>query len=241
MTEEESKPEREEIQDEDDTPVRKFNNNYLLDILEKLALKILQKKVVNCTPDHFVITVEDELINEWNMRSGNPVIIRVQTGYILRQFQSEATLHVLAHGLQYALEMVPKMRHTLSMVPLADVIYRTEEIRRWKKAASEKALYFDKVLPEKEITYTETVRVVAVHKPTGLHASITEKINKANPTMMRSVVRKLLTEVVRRAPPERDSTRQSVCIGDAYFRSATTWTSIPRGFAGNEVAPVEEE
>jgi len=234
MTDEEAK--EEEYEPEEVLP--RFTNEFLLEILESLALSILNKKSINCRPGEYTLSIEDDLVNEWNMTSGNPVIIRVQSSYILKQLQKKSTLYVLAQGLQYSLEMVHRMRHTLSIVPIADVIWRTEEMRKWKKSASDKALYFDKLVSEKDVTYTEIVVITAAHKTTGLRATITEKIGKANPEHMRTRARKELTKKIKenKAPKEVIYTVAQPSENELVsYRAARAWNGVPSGFIANEM------
>lgn len=97
----------------------------------------------------------------------------------------------------------------------------------------------------KEITYNETVRIGAVHKPTGISTSFVVPMKEANPIVLRSITRKKLTEAVRNVPPERnrpeqvnDGRIQQVVRPSVYFRPEREQReeSTPRGFEGNESA-----
>ncbi len=233
--EDNKEPEEEEVEWIDKT---RFTNSFLLKLLNDLSLSIIQKKAsVKCDQYDFIISIEDELINDWSVSKGNPVVIRVQTAYVLKQMIKQSSIHVLAEGLQLALEVVHKMRHTLSVEPVANVLWRTEEMRRWRKAASDRALYTDKIIPDKEITYTETVTITAVHKGTGLSARLTERIHKANPQVMRISLRKTLSDMVKDAPKRDKLIRVTDDPVDFVgYRSERTWSAIPSGFEGNESA-----
>lgn len=120
-----------------------MSNNQLQPILSELVQRLADKYLVK-TPFEIIIKPElpispkgkDTLIL---IKAGNPPVICVSELYLRASLSNTNTLvglHSLKDSLLWALEKLPKLYHTLSLVPIAEAIALREGARKWIKTTA---------------------------------------------------------------------------------------------------------
>lgn len=108
--------------------------------LNELAQKICRKQGYK-TPYELFVKPELPLDSKGRdrillIKAGNPPIIFISQVYVQACFvKGTKDIPSLRDTLERALEFLPKMHHTLSLVPIADAVALRKDSRRWARAA----------------------------------------------------------------------------------------------------------
>lgn len=189
----------------------------LNELLNRHAVNVLKKSRLKINHEGFVFHLEENLRNDLVMTAGNPVVIRMNLAIFskvllealkdkrgiskqLRDLNSQL-LNCYEVGNRY-------MLHSLSLVPVTDVLARDLEFKKWKKAIQDKAVL---LLSDGEISYGVNIQVTAVHIPTGKRVSLNKTIHSRDTrdqieTKLRVQAKHDLTILVRQ--PQEDTSSQ---------------------------------
>lgn len=137
-------------------------------VLQSFAKKICERQGIHFINGGYSIEVEEEMVSDFVMFAGNPVIIKVHYRVFAEGLLAKNMIP-LKHTLQRALEIASKrMLHTLSQNPTAPVLSKDMGDKTWMKRQSADKL-LPKLLPLERITFSTKLIVVAADKITGEH------------------------------------------------------------------------
>lgn len=133
-------------------------------VVNQFALSILKSQGIRCTPSDFKFMLEDNMINNAMIKAGNPVIIHIRMKDLADALIEKGhKLYDFKHQIESCLVMVPRMLHTLALVPVADIIKYDAEIKKWRKHLGLDTEILPKLLPDTEIMYDIKLVVTATH------------------------------------------------------------------------------
>lgn len=137
-------------------------------VLQSFAEKICERQGIHFINGGYSIEVEEEMVSDFVMFAGNPVIIKVHYRVFAEGLVGK-NLIPFKRTLQRALELASKrMLHTLSQNPTAPVLSKDLGDKNWTKRQSADKL-LPTLLPLDRITFSTKLVVVAYDKVTGEH------------------------------------------------------------------------
>lgn len=135
-------------------------------VVTALANKIRIQGCYKFKESEFVIILSDELINSALIRAGNPVIITIRSSELVNAIKTKDTRDFVGL-LERCVGVIPRMLHSLSLVPIADVLAHNDEIKKWKRLTIAQAeRYVPRMLPTNEVYFDVQTVVTAYHTRT---------------------------------------------------------------------------
>jgi hypothetical protein len=189
----------------------------LNELLNRHAVAVAKKSRVKANPDYFVFHLEENMTNDIVMTAGNPIIVRFNLGIFAKIIinalkDKRAVSHELLEFNNSIKDCYEKgtryMLRSLSLVPIADVIARDNEFKKWKKTIEKSALL---LIADCDISYGVNVQVNAVHIPTGKRVSVHRNVTARETrdqleTKLRVQAKHDLTILVRQPSENTSST-----------------------------------
>lgn len=169
--------------------------------MNQFALSIQKSKSIRCDPSTFKIYLEDNLLNSAMVTAGNPVVIRIRTHDLAEALTKQGQkLTDFKRIMEHCLLVVPRMLHTLSLVPMSQVIKWDEEVKLFRKHKGEETELLPRLLPDKDIRYDIKLYIRAIHIPSDNYIVVMDKNLNAEPLLRRA--RQTLSDQVLGEPEE---------------------------------------
>jgi hypothetical protein len=136
-------------------------------VLRTFSFELVRKHGLRIEPFHYHICVAETTTYSHYVEAGSPVVIKFGLAYVVEALASRNKsdkIELIQHILR-SLEQVPRMLHTVSLVPRRDVLAYKQEVRRWFTYKGDKRKLSHE-FPSKDVvvSYIEIVKVL--HLPT---------------------------------------------------------------------------
>lgn len=148
----------------------------LNDVLRTFSFELIRKHGLHVKPNEFHISVAETVTYSHYVEAGYPVLIKFSMAYVVESLTSKKVgdrIELVQHILR-SLEQVPKMLHTVALVPRRDVIAYRQEVRSWFTFKGNKAkLTHEFKSKEIVVDYVEVVNIL--HFPSNTRITVQQR------------------------------------------------------------------
>lgn len=164
-------------------------------VVNQFALGILKHHGIHCKVTDFKFMLEENMTNSAMIRAGNPVLIHIRVHDLAEALVKKGA--ALAHFkrlIESCLTVVPRMLHTLSLVPVGDIIKWDTEMKKFKVHKGKDIDLLPKLLPDEQIHYTVRLQIIATHIPTDTTVKVFD--TRLDIDKLKRIARETLSEEV---------------------------------------------
>lgn len=201
MTQEEieAKLKEQEVEEREKTT---FSKEQLELVVSQFALLVLKENPrLTITPSCFKFLLEEYQLGTMFMKSGNPVEIHIRLQDLADALVLKGKhLYDFKRIVESAIRAVPKMLHTLAVVPTRDIAAWKADIQKFKWHAGNDTDFLPKLLPDSEIHYDIQLRIIATHIKTDTRVVVNDR--QMDLVKLRRTAREILSEEVHCLTPE---------------------------------------
>jgi hypothetical protein len=183
-----------------------FSREMLELICSQFALSILKHDNLKLEPTDFKFLLEEHMTNASFMESGNPVIIHINMKEMADALLKKGKhLYDFKRLIESCLRTVPKLRHSLAVIPARDYAKWNEELKKFKWHAGSDTDFLPRLLPDSEIHYDVQLRIIATHIKTDTRIIVNDR--KMDLIKLKRLARETLSEEVINGTKEKEESK----------------------------------
>lgn len=172
-----------------------FTKEMLELVLSQFALSILKHENLKLEPSQFKFLLEENMLGSAAMRAGNPVIIHINMKELGDALLKKGKyLYDFKKLIENSLRTVPRLLHTLAVIPARDIARWHDDLHKYKWHQGSDTELFPKLLPDSEIHYDISLRIIATHVKTDTKVIVSDR--KMDLVKLRRTAREVLSEEV---------------------------------------------
>lgn len=180
-------------QEEEEKARNAFTRQQLEQVVNAFALSILHISKHKLDPTSFKIYLEEHQTIDVFMKSGNPVEIHIRMQDLADALIKKGEhLHRFKRLVGSALGAAPRLLHSLAVIPISDIARWHGDIERFKWHKGKDTDFLPKLLPDHEIHYDISLRIIATHINSDTRIVVSDRNFDLN--KLRRVARETLSE-----------------------------------------------